>query len=77
MPDVRRVAGQVDLAGRRGIAVGLAKGGERGELILDPKTLHPIGTRTVRLAPADGVPAGTVELSTFDFAVVDKVGETS
>jgi hypothetical protein len=77
MPAVQRIDGQADLSGRRGIAIGFTERGERHDIILDPVTLHPIGSRDVQLTAAYGIPAGTVEaLNTFAFAVVNKSDQT-
>ncbi|MEU7876331.1 CU044_5270 family protein [Dactylosporangium sp. NPDC049140] len=77
MPGATRVPGQVDLAGRQGVAVGFAEGNTREEVIIDPSSLHPIGTRDVVLKATDGGPAGPISTTTFDFKIVKGSGETA
>jgi hypothetical protein len=77
MPGVRRVDGQTDLAGRAGVSIGFAEGNVRQELILDPTSFRPFGARVVLLAADDGVPAGAISTSTFDFKVVTGTDQTS
>jgi hypothetical protein len=56
---------------------GLAEGNTRDEIIFDPTSPHPLGTRDIALTAADGVPAGTVlSVTYFDFRIVDAVGQT-
>jgi hypothetical protein len=78
LPGLVRVPGTVDLAGRSGIAVGLADLSVRDDLILDKNRLTVIGQRVVSLKSFDGIPAGSVlYLSTVDHKAVNRVGETS
>ncbi|MDS0134591.1 MULTISPECIES: CU044_5270 family protein [unclassified Amycolatopsis] len=77
LPGIERVAGQVDVTGRAGVAIGRNAEGFRSELILDPATSRVIGTRMVATDGADW-PAGTViAWSSTDQVVVDSVGATS
>jgi hypothetical protein len=78
MPGVTRVPGTSELRnGAKGVAVGFAEGGTREEIIFDPTTLRPLGTRDVALRATGGVPAGTVvSVTYFDFRIVDGVGRT-
>jgi hypothetical protein len=77
LPGIERTPGQVDLAGRAGVAVGRTAEGVRYEIILDPVTSRVLGTRMVAVA-LPGVPAGTVlAWSANDQIVVDSVGATS
>ncbi len=79
MPGVRRVPGATRTDdGHTGVAIGFAEGNVREEIVFDPVSLRPLGARDVTLTAADGVPAGTViSTSSFTFAVVDGVGQTS
>jgi hypothetical protein len=80
LPGVERIPGEVDLAGRSGIAVSHTDDGVRTDLILDPTTARVIGMRTVFTSTAaDSIlPAGTVlEWSTADQKIVTKVGAKS
>jgi hypothetical protein len=74
LPDLKVTERVANLAGKRGIALGVDAYGDRQELILDPKTGQYLGTRIVVLtADNTGVPAGTVRgYSAVQFAVVDK-----
>jgi hypothetical protein len=77
LPGIERVPGEVDLAGRAGVAIGRVAEGFRYEIILDPVTSRVLGSRMVATAGAD-VPAGTVIVwSSTDQVVVDAVGATS
>jgi hypothetical protein len=77
LPGIERVPGQVDLAGRAGVAIGRVAEGVRSEIILDPVTSKVLGTRGVA-AGRPYVPAGTViAWSSTDQVVVDAVGATS
>jgi hypothetical protein len=80
LPGVSRIAGQVDLAGHRGVAITHTDQGVRSELIIDPVSSRAIGTRLVLVTPskANTQPAGTVlELSTTEQRVVSAVGATT
>jgi hypothetical protein len=78
IPGVSRAPGTFELDnGGKGVAVGLAEGNTRDEIIFDPISLHPLGTRDIALKAADGVPSGTVlSVTYFDFKIVDAVGQT-
>ncbi|WP_086845717.1 CU044_5270 family protein [Amycolatopsis kentuckyensis] len=71
LPGIRRVPGQVDLAGRAGVAIGRDGDRFRSEIILDPVTSRVIGTRMVA---TDGT---VIAWSSTDQVVVDSVGATS
>ncbi|BCJ29373.1 CU044_5270 family protein [Actinocatenispora sera] len=77
LPDLKVTERVANLAGKRGIALGIDAYGDRQELILDPKTGQYLGTRIVSLTADDtGVPAGTIRnYSAVQFAVVDKPRE--
>ncbi|MFD0823130.1 CU044_5270 family protein, partial [Micromonospora zhanjiangensis] len=82
IPGVQRAAGQVDMGGQRGIAVGRV--GEatedptsREDLVFDTTGRRLIGFRTVQVKAARGVPVGTVTWwEVIENTVVDKVGQT-
>lgn len=89
---VTRVPGQVDLAGRKGVAVGQVYGGVRDEIIFDPERYTVIGARSVVVADLPdsvvegpsgseripGQKAGTVtHLSSIQHHGVRRVGATS
>ncbi|MEO6082655.1 MAG: CU044_5270 family protein [Umezawaea sp.] len=77
LPGIERVPGQVDLAGRVGVAIGRTAEGMRNEIILDPVSSRVIGSRRVAV-DLPGVSAGTVmSWSTNDQVVVDRAGATS
>ncbi|HEY2674050.1 MAG TPA: CU044_5270 family protein [Rugosimonospora sp.] len=78
IPGVSRAPGTVELDnGGKGVAVSLGEGNTRDEIIFDPTSLHPLGTRDIALKAADGVPAGTVlSVTYFVFGIVDAVGKT-
>jgi len=76
VPGVERVPGQVDLAGRAGVAIAHTADGKRTEIVLDPVSSRMLGFRIVAVAAADGMPAGTVVYSaTADQKIVEKPGE--
>lgn len=81
IPGVERVAGQVELGGRQGVAIGrvddpTADPTQRRELVFDTSGRELLGFRDVSVRAANGVPAGTVVYqSALSFTVVDRVGE--
>jgi hypothetical protein len=78
MPAVKRAPGQIELDdGRTAVVIGFTEGNTREEIMFDPTSLHPLGTRDIALKAADGVPAGTVlSVVYFDFKIVNGVGRT-
>jgi len=80
LPGVSRIAGQADLAGRRGVAIAHTDQGVRSELLIDPASSRALGTRLVLVSPSktNTQPAGTIlEVSTTDQRVVSAVGATT
>jgi hypothetical protein len=77
LPGVERVPGQVDLAGRVGVAIAETdRGGRRTEIVIDPVSTRMIGFRTVAVTGIDGIPAGTVLFSaTSDQKIVARQGD--
>lgn len=75
VPGVERVPGQVDLAGRPGVAIAKTDDGRRTEIIIDPVSTRMIGFRMVALTAQDGIPAGTVIFSaTANQKIVERLG---
>jgi hypothetical protein len=58
IPGVKVIGTVVDLAGRKGIAVGQTFDGIRDELLFDPTTYRPLGERTIVDHDASFRPAG-------------------
>jgi len=76
VPGVERVPGQVDLAGRPGVAIARTGDGKRTEIVIDPGSSRMLGFRIVAVTAADGVPAGTVVYAaTADQKIVREPGE--
>jgi hypothetical protein len=76
LPGAERVPGQVDLAGRTGVAIARNSDGKRLELIIDPATSRMLGYRMTVLTAQNGIPAGTVTFSaTANQQIVEHVGE--
>lgn len=64
-----------NLDGRIGIAYGVAYGGSRTDIIVDPRTGQFIGEREVALKDLPGMPSGTVRAyESVSTAVVDRIG---
>lgn len=68
----------VDLAGRRGIPVGLAIGTIRSEFVFDAQSYEFLGTRSViaKADPESGIEKGAYAVAVLRVAVVDRVGQT-
>jgi hypothetical protein len=76
VPGVERVPGQVDLAGRTGVAIAQTANGKRTEIIIDPASSRMIGSRTVALTARDGIAAGTVIFSaSANQKIVERLGD--
>lgn len=76
VPGVERIPGQVDLAGRAGVAIAHSYHGKRTEIVIDPATSRTIGFRMVTLTAQDGIPPGTVIYSTTtNQKVVEHLGD--
>ncbi|WP_086853767.1 CU044_5270 family protein [Amycolatopsis kentuckyensis] len=76
IPGVERVPGQVDLAGRPGVAIARTADGKRAEIVIDPVSSRMLGFRIVAVTAADGIPAGTVvHAATADQKIVREPGE--
>jgi len=76
VPGVERIPGQVDLAGRAGVAIAHSYDGKRTEIVIDPATSRAIGFRMVALTALDGIPAGTVIYSaTTNQKTVEHLGD--
>lgn len=68
IPGVEYVDDAVNVAGERGVAVAMVTGDRRDELLFDPRGHTVIGTRSVFLGEAVGLPPGTV---TYTSAVLE------
>jgi hypothetical protein len=79
LPGVDRVPGQVDLAGRAGVAIAETDhNGRRTEIIIDPVSSRMIGSRMVAVTAVRGIPAGTVIWSaTSTQTIVHELGAKS
>jgi hypothetical protein len=76
VPGVERIPGQVDLAGRPGVAIACTHGGKRTELVIDPATSRTLGYRMVTTAAIDGMAPGTVVYSaTENQKIVEHLGD--
>ncbi|SEB32929.1 hypothetical protein SAMN04489727_0632 [Amycolatopsis tolypomycina] len=76
VPGVERIPGQVDLAGRAGVAIALTAKGKRTELVIDPETSRTLGFRMVTATALDGMAPGTVVYSaTKNQKVVERLGD--
>lgn len=77
LPDLTVTQREANLAGRVGVAMGIADPGypTRDDIIVDPATGQYIGDRTVQLSTRDGIKAGTVtDYSAVTTAVADTLG---
>jgi hypothetical protein len=79
LPGVDRVPGQVDVAGRAGVAIAETDhNGRRTEIIIDPVSSRMIGSRTVAVTAFRAIPAGTVLWSaTSTQTIVHELGAKS
>lgn len=76
VPGVERIPGQVDLAGRAGVAIALTAKEKRTELVIDPETARTLGFRMVTTTALDGMAAGTVVYSaTKNQKIVEHLGD--
>jgi hypothetical protein len=77
IPGVESVDDAVNVAGEHGVAVTYRIGDRRDELLFDPRSHKVIGTRSVFLGQAAGLPPGTVMYTSavLESAVVSQVLE--
>ncbi|RSM37268.1 hypothetical protein DMA12_37555 [Amycolatopsis balhimycina DSM 5908] len=76
VPGVARIPGQVDLAGRPGVAIAHTYDGKRTEIVIDPATSRTLGYRMVTTAALDGMAPGTVVYSaTKNQKLVEHLGD--